>query len=58
MNQTSALNMQVNEFATATDTASGTFAAVSPIDVTALVVQNLAMRSTTQVTIDFTLPAT
>lgn len=58
MNQTSATNMQVNEYAEATDTTTGAFGGVLPIDVTALVVQNLAMRSSTQVTIDFTLPAT
>lgn len=57
-NQTSMENLQVNEWAEATDGTSGTFAGVLPLDVTAMVVQNSAMRASTSITVDFTLPTT
>jgi len=57
-NQTSMENLQVNEWQEATDGTSGTFAGVSPLDVTAMVVQNSAMRASTSITVDFTLPTT
>jgi len=57
-NQTSMGNLQVNEWAEATDGTSGAWGGVLPIDVTNMVVQNSAMRSSTSITIDFTLPAT
>ena len=58
MNQTSHTNLQVNEWGETTDGTTGAFGGVLPITVTGLVVQNTAMRASTSVTIDFTLPAT
>jgi hypothetical protein len=58
MNHTSHTNMQVNEWGEVTDGTTGAWGGVLPIDVTALVVSSSQMRSTTTVTIDFTLPTT
>ena len=58
MNHTSHTNMQVNEWGEATDGTTGAWAGVLPIDVNALVVSSSQMRSSTTVTIDFTLPTT
>lgn len=58
MNVTSRANHQVNEYAEATDGTSGAWGGVLPIQVDAMVVSNSAMRASTTVTIDFTLPAT
>lgn len=57
-NQTSLTNHQVNEWGEVTDGTTGAWGGVLPITIDALVVSNTAMRSSTTVTIDFTLPTT